>query len=314
MSDRDDARPDEEDDVQVDARHLLALRRFPGFARHEAGDLSLMLQVFKEELLPRGTVLYKHGQLTKSVYFVLQGKVTITHEGHAHEVEHGPLGVLEMLSGKPQSGAVAATDVLALVASFPELLDVIGESFTLLANGLRSMGAEIARELALVPPESWPITKPPLPLRTPAPALGLVEKLLEVRRFPRWAGIRVEALAELARSSEEVTHPAGTVLWRQGERSGDIFLILAGTVDAVRPSGRFPLRAGDETGLVETLAVLPRWYDAVVTEPLHALRLSHDALLDVIEDQVDLGIALLRSLAADLVDLDNAPDQPRVPG
>ncbi len=302
---------DRDEEVQVDARHLLAMRRFPGFAKHDVGDLSQMLQVFHEELFPRGSVLYERSQPISSVYFLLEGRVTVTHEGHTHDLDHGPLGVLEMLARTRIGGAVATTDVLALVAAPADLLDLFDERFTLLSMGLQSLGGEILRQLAALPPGRWP-------------RLEWTDGRIPPGSDPR-AGReapRDPPLSPLGRDAARGARRAGPLERGGDPRRGHRAVAARGrrrtpAADPQRHRRRgAPVgpaadpRAGDEAGMVETLGLAPRFYDAIVAQPIRALRLGHDALLDAVEDQADLGIALLRSLAGDMIGLDAAQAGP----
>jgi len=265
--------------MTFDARHLLALRAWPAFADLGLAELGALDQIFDEELLVRGTVL------KPALYFVLEGRVAVC----GGTAGHGQLGAVELFAGTPLD-AVAETDVLTLVAEREAVLDLLEDSFPILHRTIRSL----ARQLLAKRPDLPRVPARPLPPLPPR-RLDLADRLEVLSSYAWLPGSRLEALFELGRVAEEVARPAGAPLWRRGDDSDAIWFLLDGTVE---PCGAV---AGHVVGAIEALAERPRADDAVAGADVRALRLPQSGVLDVIEDEPDLGLDLLRNLAVALL-------------
>ena len=117
-----------------------------------------------------------------------------------------------------------------------------------------------------------------------------------------FAKARVEALADLAQETEEVRYPAGATLWKVGDSSDHALMLMSGVVrcQTEGSSQNFGLDPGSTVGGIDSLADEPRWFSAVAETDVRALRVGVEQLLDVIEDNIDMGIQLLRVLAIGL--------------
>jgi hypothetical protein len=142
--------------------------------------------------------------------------------------------------------------------------------------------------------------------------LGLVEKIFVLRNTFDFAKARVEALADLAQETEEVRHPAGATLWKVGDPSDHVLMLISGSVRCQTEGGpqTFGLDPGATVGGIDALSGEPRWYGAIAESDVRALRVGTEQLLDVIEDNMDLGIQLLRELAVALDQLQTLAEEP----
>jgi CRP-like cAMP-binding protein len=143
-----------------------------------------------------------------------------------------------------------------------------------------------------------------MPCGSGALNFDLVERILCLRHTFGLESSHIDELAELARAAGEARHPSGTRLWNVGDASDSILIILRGTLLGRSDDGiEFRLGPGEIAGGLATIAELPRWYAATVGEPLVALTLSREVMVDLLEDQPDLGFDFLHLLAAMLLDL-----------
>ena len=77
-----------------------------------------------------------------------------------------------------------------------------------------------------------------------------------------------------------------------------MLVIVRGTVRAETLNGlSFQFGPGDLVGALDTLAGTPRWFNARAERSVIALSLDRDALLDLVEDQAEVGFDVLRMLA-----------------
>lgn len=297
----------EDDELAGDAGHLLALRSFPWLAQLSVADLAALTAIFDERLIRRRTVMVRPGQPVPAVYFILDGQVKVSRAAREEVVSQGPIGFLELLAGEPQKLAAAAmTEVVALVANPDGILDLIEENFGILADGLASLAGDLLSRASARDDDFW-LRAPTKPLAIAGSGpLDIAEIMIQLSGSVSLSRSRLESAAELARIAVEERLPEGQPMWQRGDAGPDSWLILDGEVELTNARGkRLRAGAGHELGAIEALAKAPRWYDAVAAKPVRALRLPVADLLDVIEDQRDVGMLLMRELAADILRLDD---------
>lgn len=61
--------------------------------------------------------------------------------------------------------------------------------------------------------------------------MGIREIAEQLARVPMFSGCSARELSVIARAAKEVTHPAGTVIAREGEPGVGMFLILEGRAE-----------------------------------------------------------------------------------
>ena len=111
-----------------------------------------------------------------------------------------------------------------------------------------------------------------------------------------FAQTRIEALADLAQETEDLTLPAGQILWRAGDVADHALMPISGIIACETDDGRqkFKFDPGSTVGGIDALANMPRWYQAQAETPVRTLRVEGQRLLDVIEDNIELGMDMLR--------------------
>jgi CRP-like cAMP-binding protein len=108
----------------------------------------------------------------------------------------------------------------------------------------------------------------------------------------------IDELAELARAATEVRYDANIALWSAGDVATYSMIVISGEVAGRSPEGaQFRFGPGDLLGNLDTIAGVPRWYDARVQSEVIALTLDSEAIVDVWEDHPALGFAFLRMLS-----------------
>jgi CRP-like cAMP-binding protein len=132
--------------------------------------------------------------------------------------------------------------------------------------------------------------------------MSVSTELLEA--IPALSAAGEEARARLAAEGEEVTIPAGGVLFAEGDPADDVYFLLEGRVTlGLRIGGRellvLSLGPGELTGWS---GVLPhgRVATARATSPTRALRLPGRVLLEVCEADHALGYRVMRHLFGEL--------------
>jgi CRP-like cAMP-binding protein len=283
-------------------RRLLALRHVPELTGATLAELATLAENLDEVTLPAGAVVSAPGQRLTALHVVVHGRLEST-DG----TTWGPnriVGIVEVLAGRaPRATIRAAVDTTALRLAGNAFLEILEDNYGLLVLVLRDLAGRLA-PLARVRR-----TRAATPAYGAAP-LDMVERLIALRGQLPFATGRLQALATLAQVSEEIQWPAGAVIARAGAPADAAFVILDGTVTMRGTDGATILvGAGDAIGSLETLAGgrLATTIEAVTATRVLSSR--GDAMLDVIEDHTDLGLAVIEVIAGALLDA-GAPAPP----
>lgn len=281
---------------------LLYLSTLPGLSSSSPAELASIGQHVRERSFARGEHLLQEGAPAESVFFLVEGSVTILRQGQVLQRVEPPFGVgfLPVLSEDPE-GVTARADskVLALELAADDLIDAMEDSFSLLESGVRQLSRQLAEAQAQLESRGLLERDEPLETEYPEAPLDLVQRLTLFRRRGPYMHASLDSMAELVRRAAEVRYEPGVTLWTEGDAAAWGVQIIHGVVTC---SGKQPPRAfrmGPDSvlGVVEANAQLPRSYTAVTETRVVALRMESETGFDIIEDDAELGLALLRFLA-----------------
>ncbi|HEX2252681.1 MAG TPA: FAD-dependent oxidoreductase [Thermoanaerobaculia bacterium] len=135
----------------------------------------------------------------------------------------------------------------------------------------------------------------PDPARSDSPEAPELDRV-EQEAFPR---LDARLIARLGRHGHEEATEAGEVLFAEGDRDFDFFVVLDGTVDIVEHSDGTETRvtthaAGEFSGDVDMLTGRASLVTARVCEPGRVLRITAEALRHVLSADPELSDVLLR--------------------
>lgn len=129
-----------------------------------------------------------------------------------------------------------------------------------------------------------------------------LEHLAEI---PLFSALNKKDLQRIAKASNEITLPAGTVLVDQGDMGREAFVLIEGTATVARNGRKVgTLSAGDAVGELSLLDHGPRTARVTADSDLTALVLSAREFAGVIEEVPGLAHKLLAQLAGRVRDLD----------
>jgi CRP-like cAMP-binding protein len=288
----------------------------------ELRRLSIAAEHMRERAFPRGAALAREGEPMASCHLLVQGRVQVSRRGtRLGEAGPGALVGLEPLLSQDQLGlgVVAATDVLALQLDSDTLLDMLGDQFPLVHNGIRATARRLLALMRRLPGLREASTGLPVPEPHDEStgllvhqAAGRRMNLVEVLLFLRSPGgpferSGIDALAELAATVTQAPFRAGHVFWREGEPATRLCLVAEGIVACGSsrdgaPSS-FRVGPGRALGALESMAGEPRWYDAVAETAGILLELDVEGLIDLFEDNVDLALDYLAWVSRTTLDL-----------
>src|SRR5688572_28999814 len=280
-------------------QRVLLLRTFEAFRDLSPVELAAVAEHVRPRLFRKGAQLFPLGRVVRSNHFVVEGKVAIVREGKQVRV-FGPqssLGGLASLTGEPETQVYLAledTETLELLRD--DIQDVFEDNFRIFQGVMRAITRVVLEVRRRLGPSAGfqPVTNAD-PVR-PVGELGLVEKIFFLRQTMSFAQTRIEALADLAQETEDLTLPAGQILWRAGDVSDHALMPISGIIACETDDGRqkFKFDPGSTVGGIDALANVPRWYQACAETPVRTLRVDAQRLLDVVEDNIELGMDMLR--------------------
>jgi CRP-like cAMP-binding protein len=128
-----------------------------------------------------------------------------------------------------------------------------------------------------------------------------------LKNVPLFAGCTRKELERIARSGDEVTMTAGTLLLDQGQTGVEAFVILDGAVTVKRNNRKMAtLGPGAIVGELSLLDHGPRTATAVCDTDCSLFVISQRHFLAVLDDVPTIGHKLLAALAGRIRDLDRA--------
>lgn len=130
-------------------------------------------------------------------------------------------------------------------------------------------------------------------------------KLEHLASVPLFNGCSKRDLEKIAKTSDEITMTAGTVIVDQGQTGREAFVILDGQVGVKRNNRKVAtLGPGDVVGELSLLDHGPRTATAICETDCELLVIAQRHFRGVIEEVPMLGTKLLASLAARIRDMD----------
>lgn len=263
-------------------------------------ELAFIAERSRERFFAKGSSLLREGEPIAALRFVVEGRVHMSRRGRpmGHANAGGAVGGLGVLTRDSQSiDAVAEQDTLVLEVDADDVFEMMEDRFTILHHILREVCAEVVRLVRRLPAGS----RPPFPRAeglTPPRNLDLVERIFFLRQVPALASSSINALVELSRGMTEVAFDPGVTLWREGEPSSGILLLLSGQARCTTASGLgFDTGPGVPLGAIDSVAEVPRWFHALTETRVVALHVDREVLIDVFEDNTDMAFAFLAVIA-----------------
>jgi len=123
-------------------------------------------------------------------------------------------------------------------------------------------------------------------------------KLEALGRAPLFEGLSKKELAELARVTDELTVPAGTVLCAEGGTGGEFFVILEGTAAVTRHGKQLATRsAGEFVGEIALLSTSRRTATVTATTPLRCFILTGRDFRRVLDENRSVERKVMQALA-----------------
>jgi HEAT repeat protein len=142
-------------------------------------------------------------------------------------------------------------------------------------------------------------------------SLPLTDILLFLKRIPLYSSMHLEQLRTVAVHLTERDVRAGGVIFREGEFSHELYLIVAGKVEIVQQRASGPLTlvklaVGDFFGDIALVGDQPRSASAVAVEPTVLLTLSPEHFRQIVLGDPAISFEIFRALSARIRRFDEA--------
>ncbi|MGH2824595.1 MAG: cyclic nucleotide-binding domain-containing protein [Thermoleophilaceae bacterium] len=133
-------------------------------------------------------------------------------------------------------------------------------------------------------------------------------KVEALKRAALFEGLSRKELTQLARVSEDMENPEGTVLTKEGDLGHEFFVILEGQTEVKRKGKSLGTRgAGDFIGEIALLEQIPRTATVTAKTPLRVFVLTSKDFHHLLEENPNVERKVLRTLAKRVADLSGDP-------
>lgn len=296
------------------AERYLYLRSMPGGPKFSETALLPLAEHAEEVAFRRGARLLELNTLPDSVYFLMQGRVELVAEGRSRVVIESPgaVGVLAVMAEAEMPYDVIALDEVVALAvdteffrdtfedNFDVALEIVGSLANHLVSRRTNLPARIGQEFEL----------PPTLLR--AKRLGLVERMLLVRRFDIFGPGALSGLTEVAQQFHEQQLLAGEELYAAGSHADTFHILLEGTLELEWPEGTELVTMGPMFSNMETFVSMRRGATARAKTHARMLSVPWETLIDVFEDHTEMVLAIIARLAQAVLHLTGTVFSPDV--
>ncbi len=282
---------------------VIRLRNVPTLAALPPAELAQVAQALRTRTFQAGDMLTREDEPPRAFFLLTSGTVSMRRKGQRVGTITAPGGVgfLSMLARTAGGTAcVAETYTEAYEVRVEVMDDIFEDNFQVLLATIRWVAERLIAENRQQrrPPPYMPPTDG-LHKLIGERELGVIEKILLVRRMRAFTEANVNSLASLAQRMVERRVPAGEVLWRPDEPSDRSFFIVRGMCDITWNDGqvRQEVGPGYVLGGAESLCAYPRWNTLTSREPAILLVGNREALIEAFEDDFELAMRFLSALS-----------------
>lgn len=285
---------------------LIRLKGVPTLGSLPPSALAQLAATLRPVAFRRGEILLREDEPPSSFFLISSGTVTLRRKGKRIGTVRGPGGVgfLSFLARNAGgTSAVAENFVEALELQADAMEEIFEDHFPVLLGTIRFVAQRLIEENKVTPPPPFVPPVVSFDALIGDSELGIVERIFLLRRMRAFSEANVNSLATMAQKMVELRPAAGDVLWKAGERAEHSFFVVKGMLDLTWNEGKFVQQIGPGyvAGGAEALVALPRWNTLVAAEPAIVLRGARDAMIDLFEEDHELGMKFLSMLATLLV-------------
>ena len=265
--------------------------------------LDRFTDIVEEEQVRAGQVLWPAGEVVETLYFMHDGRVQATRRGAPPWTMQGHwfLGAFEGHLDRPATRSlVALSDFSALKFRRAAWLDLLEDSFELTCLAVTAAATAVARLDERVPMVERP-APPRAILRAGDGPLTMVERIAFFTEIGVSLDVGVQALADLANVSKDLSVKPGASVFESGGASDHFFLVVDGEVEATRkdPDVRRRHAPGEAVTGAAALSERRVHWAARAVGPARLLAVPIEAWFDLMEEHFELASSTLGVFARD---------------
>ena len=262
-----------------------------------------MLGASKDVHHNKGEHLFEEGDPSERIFFLQQGEVELIAEDAVpwKFATWDALGILDSLIGRHhQRTAIAVTPVSSVCIHAEDYFAILEDHVRYTQGLLRNRANWIYENHSKLPnrKERYSMPMKRRLVRKDAVNLGMVERLLILRKVPAFARSSIQPLVSLATGAISESYPKGAVLFREGDVSNRFWVVADGRVEISRDGVREAERGPGE--LVESAAAfghLERQFTAKAATDILLVVIEEEELFDRMEEHFELMRSVLAYLA-----------------
>lgn len=282
---------------------LLALRSIPAFGEFPDRELAVLAGQAKLVAYDVGATIIAMERPVDRIVVPVRGSLEVRRGGEVQSEAaalNAGLGMLSVLSERPSNIEVTASAPAVVMEIHRRALsDALEDDFQMSARLLRRLSLDMAGELHAQALERL-IPDPPVPLGIGDGELDLVERLLVLRPSRVFKAASLDGVAQFAKLLAPVAYPSGELLWRERDPATGLLVIVEGTVACTHAADPAVVSRYGPTSLLGAIDVLSgdkRWATARSETAVRGLWADSEVMLDVLEDNFELTVNLLRFIA-----------------
>lgn len=289
-------------------QRILRLRGVPVFTPMSAADLAPLAATLVPRVFQKGEILLREDAPPRSYFIIGVGTVTMRRRGKVFGTVRAPGGVgfMSMLARTAGgTAAVAESYVEAYEVPAEGVYEIFEDHFSVLLGTIRWLNERLLLEQRSLQPPPFVPPEASLEHLIGDRELGIVERIFLLRQTRGFRNANVNSVARLARSMTEIRARAGEIIWRPGDPSDGPFFALKGRLHTEWNAGKTiqELGPGYVVGGGEAMLGMPRWNTLVTDEPVVLLKGSRERLIDLIEDDLEMGLGYMSLMASFLVSI-----------
>jgi CRP-like cAMP-binding protein len=271
--------------------------------RFDPWVLDRFTDIVEEEHVRAGQVLWPAGHVVETLYFMHDGRVQATRRGAPPWTMQGHwfLGAFEGHLDRPASRSlVAMSDFYALKFRRAAWLDLLEDSFELTRRAVTAAATAVARLDERLPRIERPARPHAIPRAFDGP-LTMVERISFFTEIGVSLDVGVQALADLANVSKDLSVKPGASLFDSGGANDHFFLVVDGEIEATRkdPDVRRRYALGEAVTGAAALSERRAHWAARAVGSARLLAVPIEAWFDLMEEHFELANSTIAVFARD---------------
>lgn len=284
-------------------RRLVATQ-FTGVDAPDSVIIELLGSMREVEFRKKQTV-FERGRHPDWFYILRSGAIELVHEDQApwKFTAGATIGIIDALIDRPyQRTAVALSDSACLAMRSADYFEMLEDHAAFAREVVAFQALRLQQRHLELPEPQRRFRRPSREwrlLRPGAKELGLVERLLVLRKVPAFSTSTIQPLVSLAKRAKSIHFSSGDVIFKEGDESETFWVIAAGRVKISRGGSKVVERGPGE--LIESFAAFGaarRQYTATAVVPVTMLAIDKDVLFDRMEEHFELTRSVMAYIAS----------------